>query len=282
MASTIHSNITNLYYKNASQALKGGAMGKGTAAGLAGKADKGDKADKPKDPFMEKYGGDFDVELSKDGLAALEQQRMKIVGKADKDGGTPSAEDRLSDKAKDYLAKLREKYGDYDFIIADDVNDPKAMDQATKQYSVILRGDELERMANDEEYAAGVMEKVESAIDMTKRIEEKGELGEGVHFKRISITFDDDGNMKLFAELEKMSEQQKERMEKAKEKREEEEAKADKEKEKEKGEEKKPMSLQRTRVEASSEEELLEKILGIDWNEIPAGPVHPAHHGHME
>lgn len=257
MASTINTNITNLYYKNASQALKGGAMGKG--------ADKAGKGEQGKDPFMEKYGGDFNVELSEDGLAALENQRMKVVGKGEQDGGNLSAEDRLSDKAKDYLAKLREKYGDYDFIIADDVNDPKAMDQATKQYSVILRGDELERMADDEEYAAGVMEKVESAIDMTKRIEEKGELGEGVQFKRISISFDDNGNMKLFAELEKMSEQQKERMEKAKEKRAEEKAEADKKEE----EEKNPLSVKRARVEASSEEELLEKLLGIEWDKIP-------------
>ena len=268
MASTINTNITNLYYKNANQAVKNGVFGKASAAGKADKADK--------DSFMEKYGGDFDVNISRDGLEALQNQRMKVVGKADDGKDSLSAEDRLSDKAKDYLAKLREQYGDYDFIIADDVNDPKAMDQATKQYSVILRGDELERMANDEDYAAEVMGKVESAIDMTKRIEEKGELGEGVQFKRISISFDDEGNMRLFAELEKMSEKQRERMEEAKEKRAEEKAEADKkaEKDKEAKEKEPPLSVKHARVEATSEEELLEKLLGIDWDNIPEDEKH--------
>ncbi|MBQ7478076.1 MAG: hypothetical protein IJT01_04140 [Selenomonadaceae bacterium] len=242
----------------------------GQAAKNASSANKGNNSDKAKDPFMEKYGGDFNVELSSDGLAALANQRKQELDNAGSQEESLNPEQKLSAKAQDYLAKLREQYGDYDFIIADDVNDPKALDQATKQYSVILRGDELERMANDEDYAAEVMGKVESAIDMTKRIEEKGELGEGVQFKRIAISFDDDGNMKLFAELEKMSEQQKERMEKAKEKRAEEKEEADKKAEKDKEADDKPKlgSVKHARVEATSEEELLEKILGIDWSKI--------------
>ena len=254
------SMITTNYQSNPYQ--KAGQMGKGVAG--AGKKENSEKA---KDP-MAQYGGDFEVELSKEGLAALATHRKKGADGA-RDGKEPlgAAEERLSPKAQEYLQKLREQYGDYDFFVADDVNDPRFLNQGTKAYSVILRGDELERMANDEDSAKEVMGKVESAVDMTKRIEEKGELGEGVKFKRISISFDDDGNMKLFAELEKMSEQQRERMEKAKEKRAEEKEEAAKKAEKDK--EKDPSPMKRTWVEATSEEELLEKISGINWEEIP-------------
>ena len=256
----INTNYQQTFYKNAAQLRKSAA-----------EPGKGNGSRKAEDP-MAKYGGDFDVEISREGLAALAKQRKQPIGGA-KEESVKSPEERLSAKAQDFLAKLREEYGDYDFIIADDVNDPKVLDQATKQYSVILRGDELERMANDEDYAKEVMGKVDSAVEMTKRIEENGELGEGVQFKRISISFDDDGNMRLFADLEKMTTQQKERMEAAKEKRAEEKKEAEKEKhlEKEKhpGKEKGAEAVKHTRIEASSEEELLEKLMNIDWDEIP-------------
>ena len=184
---------------------------------IGGKRDAGrkkgvEKEDKEKKPF----GEDFGVQLSDAGLAALELQRKQKA--KDEEGGETSliSEDKLSDKAKNFLSQLREKQG-------------------TKAYSVLLTNDEIEKMANDEEYAEKVMQRIESAVDMTKRIEEKGELGEGVHFKHISIAFDSDGNMKLFAELEKMSEKQKERMEKAKEKRAEEKDETEKAKDKDDG-----------------------------------------------
>ncbi len=217
------------------------------------------------------FGDDVSVELSGAGLALAAQQKQDVENEAEDDGKMHLAEDKLSDKAKDFLAKLREQYGDYDFFAVDRIGDPTdASIQGTKAYSVILTTDEIEKMANDEAYAAEVMEKVGSAVDMTKRIEEKGELGEDVRFKHIAITFDNDGNMKLFAELEKMSEKQQERMEAAKEKRAEEKEEADRKKEKEAvGEEKeRPMGIKSFKVEASTEEELLEKILGIDWDKV--------------
>ena len=112
------------------------------------------------------------------------------------------------------------------------------------------------------------MKKVNDAVDMTKRLEEK--LGDDVRFRHISIAFDDQGNMKLFAELEKLSEKQKERLEAAKEKKAEEKEAAEKpDKEKEKEEDEEP--FWRVKLEAASEDELMEKILGINWDEIMAG-----------
>ena len=256
MANNINTNYS-MYQKTLSQV--GGKRDAGRKKGVGGE-------EKEKKPF----GDDFGVQLSDTGLAALELQRKQQA--ENEDGGETSiiSEDKLSDKAKDFLAKLREKYGDkYDFFAVSSIEDPRTMDlQGTKAYSVLLTNDEIEKMANDEEYAEKVMQRVESAVEMTKRIEENGELGEGVQFKHISISFDSDGNMKLFAELEKMSEKQRERMEKAKEKRAEEKEEAEKAKDKDDGEDDDP-GVKRVRLEATSEEELMEKILGIDWDKIP-------------
>lgn len=233
---------------------------------------KKDAAHEAKKPFKG-FGDSSSVELSDEGLAALEaesaaRRASMMVKENNSDETSLITEDKLSDKAKAFLDKLREKYGDkYDFFAVGSIEDPRAKSlTGTKAYSVILTNDEIEKMANDEEYADEVMKKVESAVDMTKRIEEKGELGEGVKFKHISIAFDNDGNMKLFAELEKMSEKQRERMEKAKEKRAE-EAEADEKAEKEKKPEHHPHAKS-VWLKADSEEELLEKIAGVDWDSI--------------
>ena len=236
-------------------------------------AHKKDAPHEAKKPFKG-FGDSSSVELSDEGLAALEAESVArragmIVRENNSDETSLITEDKLSDKAKAFLENLREKYGDkYDFFAVGSIEDPRTRSlTGTKAYSVILTNDEIEKMANDEEYAEKVMQRSESAVDMTKRIEEKGELGEGVHFKHISIAFDSDGNMKLFAELEKMSEKQKERMEKAKEKRAEEKDEIEKAKDKDDG--KDDPGVKRVRLEATSEEELLEKIMGVDWDKIP-------------
>ena len=210
----------------------------------------------------------FDVNFSAEGLAALAESKKDspVTGIEQKESENQAKigdEDKLSDKAKDFLGKLREKYGDYDFFVAEKIGDPQEyMNQSSKAYTVILTNDELERMANDEEYADKIMGKVDSAVDMTKRIESNGQLGEGVQLKQIAISFDNEGNMKLFAQLEKMSEEQQERLKEAQEKRAEEQKEEDDEKPDRLG------SPQTVNLEATSEEELLEKILNIDWNAL--------------
>ena len=148
--------------------------------------------------------------------------------------------------------------------MADDVDNPLDMASSTKRYSVILSSQELERMAEDEEYADKVMGQVDKAIGVADKLSESGELGEGVSFSKIAVSIDEEGNMKLFAELERASQEQAERLEAAKEKK----AQEAKEKEKEEESQEPQPLLQRFRLEASSEEELLEKILGIDWSKI--------------
>lgn len=170
----------------------------------------------------------------------------------------------MSAKAQDYLKQLREKYGDFDFVVADDMSDPQSLTKGnTKNYSVILSTEEIEHMAVNEEYEKKVMGQVDSAVEKLTNIAEKAELGEGVQFDYLAASFDDEGNMKLFAGLKKLSEEQQERAEKAKEKRAEESEESDDD-----SEEELPAASQRVQLEADSVEDMLEKILGINWDEV--------------
>ena len=208
--------------------------------------------------FAAQYAGNFTVELSDGGLSALAAQQKNSVD----DSATSADEQKLSATAKDYLKTLREKYGDYDFVIADDMSDPQSLTAGnTKSYSVILSTEEIEKMATDEEYAEKVMGQVDKATGMMDSVLEQAELSDGVQFTSLSVSIDDEGNMKLFASLEKISEEQQERVEKAKEKRAEEEKDSDDEAEE------LPTASQKVELEADSLEEMLEKIFGIKWDE---------------
>lgn len=225
--------------------------------------DKETKADK--EPFAQ-YSQDAVVDLSADGRAAYEKQIQAAVKAFVEENGSDGAEARqpeLSSKAQDLLGRLQDQYGDkYDFFVVDSEEDLQNFQgQGTKGYSVVFTKDELEHMANDEEYAKKVMDTVDSIVGMTKKMEESGELGEGVKLKSVMISVGEDGNMKLLAQLEKMSEEQTERLEKAKEKRAE-------EKQAEEEKEANAPPVKWAQVEASSMDELLEKILGIEWDKI--------------
>ena len=174
-------------------------------------------------------------------------------------------EQKLSAKAQDYLAKLRDQYGDYNFVVSNDMDTTKTLG-SDKEYSVMFTTEELEKMADDDEYAEKVMGQVGKAVDMLKNISEK-DLGEGVQFSQLGVSFDSEGNMKIFAQLEKLSEEQQKRLEEAREKRAEEqkEAKTDKEP----VDDGMPVVFKSADVEAANEEELLTKIFGIKWDEIP-------------
>ena len=199
------------------------------------------------------------VDISEDGLNALEQSQNTAQ----------TDETKLSAKAQSYLENLRKKYGDYDFFVSDNL-DAAQTTGSSKEYSVIFTTEELEKMAEDDEYAEKTMGNVGKAVDVLKNISEK-DLGEGVQFSQLSVSIDDEGNMKLFAQLEKLSEEQAARLEEAKQKRAEEK--------KEAAENNQPPEKEQSDftqilfkaadIEADSEEELLAKIFGIDWSQIP-------------
>ena len=200
----------------------------------------------------------YNLNLSPEGLAALQnQENADSIDTGIFEGAqTDSTESKLSAKAQAYLEKLREQYGDdYDFIIADDVDDPQSLTaNSTKKYSVILSSEELEKMADDEDYAQTMLGKIDDAVKTAENvIEQAGQ--NGVQLNNLTISFDAEGNTKLFATLEKLSESQQERLDAAKEKRAE---------EAEEAEDEKPLQMT---IEADSEESFLEQLLNLEWSQ---------------
>ena len=177
-----------------------------------------------------------------------------------------SSEDKLSAKAQKYLESLRKDNSDFDFIIADKGDDFQGLvKQSNKEFTVIFSSAELERMASDEKYAQEKLSVVNTSVRMSDRINKEfgferawGKTGNnGTILNKLTIAFDDDGKMSLFADLEKVTEKQQEWLEKIKEKRAE-----------EKQNDKKEVSVKRTTFQACSEEELLKKIAELDWSKI--------------
>ena len=242
MTNAINNNYF-LQYQNAAQ------LGKQAAAT--------DKSADAQNPFAN-YTADATVEISDAGLKALTESQ-----------GVQNDEEKLSTKAQGFLESLRKKYGDYDFVVSNDSDTSKTLG-GTKDYSVIFTTEELEKMADDDEYAQKVMGHVGEAVDILKGLSEK-DLGEGVQFSQLSVSIDSDGNMKLFAQLEKLTAEQKERFEAAKEKRAEEQKAAEEkaQADKEPPDDGMPVVFKSADVEADSAEELLNKIFGIDWSKIP-------------
>ena len=159
-----------------------------------------------------------------------------------------SSEDKLSSKAQKYLETLRKDNADFDFIIAD-------------------KGDDFGGLVDqsDEKYAREKLSTVKTAVEMSDKINEQFGFerawgttdNSGTVLNKLTMSFDDDGKMTLFADLEKITEKQKERLEELKEKRAE-----------EKKQEKKDVTVKRTTIQANSKEELLEKISELDWSKI--------------
>lgn len=199
---------------------------------------------------LQQPDNNYNLSLSAEGLDALQNQDA-----ADNvDTGIFTSKE-LSPKAQALLEKLREQYGDYDFVVADNVDDPQALTaNSDKKYSVILSSDELEKMANDEEYANEVMGKVEDAVKTADSVIEKAGL-EGVQISQLTISFDENGNTKLFATLEKLSESQQQRLEAAKERAAE-------------SEDEESVQPARVTIEAEDEESFLEQLLQIDWENL--------------
>ena len=254
MANTIGMNYSTLF------------KSVGTADRRTSSSGKNSSAEKD---VVAQYGGNYSVELSDSGLNALAQLTKNSVDDSDAKNVLVD-EKKLSAKAQNLLDKLRDKYGDYDFIIADNVDDPQSLTgQSTKGYSVILSSEEIEKMAEDEDYADKMMGYVDKAVGVIDHLFEES-LEEGVQFGSITASIDDEGNMKLFASLEKMTEEQQERFEKLKEKRAEEKEKAESKTDEETDSEKEveTVSAKTAKVEADSAEELLKKIFEIDWDNI--------------
>lgn len=239
--------------------------------------------------LMKKYDSEAYAEYSKlpDSASDASHSRLQFLAKWEdkikkglKDGTissdgvnntSKSNESQLSKKAQEFLKNLRKQYGDYDFFVGNSTDNLKALAKSgTKAFSIIFSNEELERMANDADYAKEKLQSMEQAVKMSEQISKQFGHGKAdSEVTKIGIVFNDDGTTSFFAELEKSSAKQREQLEKSIEDRR--AAKKEEAKRAEKGigsYAKSNPDTKRTSVEANSIEELLKKIRGIDWDAI--------------
>lgn len=168
----------------------------------------------------------------------------------------------LSREAKDLLKELQQKYGNMDFIVGDFETEEEAasyLARGTKDYSVLMSVEELEEMAKDSSSKKEGMNKIENARNqlayMQTQLDESGE-----NVKKLGVVFEKDGTTTLFASMEKVNEQQRERQE---------EALEAKKAEKSAANTNTPYKrTKETTVKATTVEELLEKIRSVDWDSV--------------
>lgn len=198
-------------------------------------------------------------------------------------------ESGLSEKAQKLLNKLRSTYTNVDFMVADsDTGDEakQVLSQYTREYSVLLTTDEIEKMASDEQFEKEYLSQIETAIGVTDNINEQYDMSQSFESKggytvvsKYGVMVDADGKATLFADLNKLSDAQKEYLEKHREKVKEEkkaeEAKAEKKEAEERleeiAEEADPFDEpveKSVRIEASNIHELLEKIKNLNWDDV--------------
>lgn len=182
----------------------------------------------------------------------------------------------LSRAAQKLLKELQKSYKNMDFIVADYETDEEAaalLSRGKEEYSALISADELEKMAADENVKKKNLEILDGAVSRLDEMKTKlGDKADDV--TRIGITIGDDGEVSFFAELEKSSAKQRERIEKQREDRKE-EAKDAKKTEADEYRAHGKNAEKRTTVFASTVEELAEKIANIDWNTIKEETYNP-------
>lgn len=187
----------------------------------------------------------------------------------------------LSDKARALLEEMKKRYGNMDIIVAGYENEEDAkgyLSRSMKEFSVLIDPEELERMAEDDTLKQKNFSIIEDAEQSLKAM--KGQLEEsGEDVVRVGINIDNNGEVTYFADLQKLSDAQKERIEKLKEEKAE-EKKADKKKghgTKSPAELSNPSFMEpykKTQVQAASVQELMQKIQSVNWDEVPVNDRH--------
>ncbi len=159
--------------------------------------------------------------------------------------GTVVGNVNLSDKAKEYYAKLKEKFGNVDFVLVSKDMKEQVEANASRYGSsakpiVLIDDEKIEKMANDPAYAKkyeGIIESSLSKLEAARNTL----AASGATIKNFGMSVGEDGKTSFFAVLEKASDAANKIREKniAKHKAEkaEEKKKAEKEKEKERLEE---------------------------------------------
>lgn len=125
------------------------------------------------------------------------------AGLRDKMTVSSSSTQKLSSTAQSYLERLKNKYGNMDFIIADYDTDEEAdslLAGGKGEYNVLITPDLLEKMAADESVAAQYEGVIESSVSDIKTA--RSELGEDADMvESFGITLNSDGTVSITAKL---------------------------------------------------------------------------------
>lgn len=193
----------------------------------------------------------------------------------------------LSEEAKDYLATLKEKFGDIDFFVADCATDEEMsryFQMGSKKYSCVISSSLIEKMATDEEARTKYEAIIDGADEQMEEMKEaaKEELGENEAKKieYVGFTIDDNGVVNYFARLKTANESYHAKLKEKRAEAKEEEKKAKQEENEKKAQEKKEEEKQTGHpkdeefwVKSDSKEGLIEairKALGLTKkNETP-------------
>ena len=131
--------------------------------------------------------------------------------------GKTIGEPKLSDEAKKYYEKLKEKYNNMDFILVDSECKDYAQANAAKYANplktvVLIDEEKIERMATDEEYRKKYEAILTGASAQLSQMQEKFDSA-GVSVKGFGIQINDDGTASYFAVLQKAADNQRARIE---------------------------------------------------------------------
>lgn len=126
-----------------------------------------------------------------------------------------NGEGKLSKKAADFLAKLREERPDFDFQVASGKDLRALATDTDKEYSVIFDAEELEKMADDENYAKEKLGHLDTIVEMSDKITKDAGfaslLGENAtgnfYADLISFSVKDSGEITIFADIKKAAEE---------------------------------------------------------------------------
>ena len=146
---------------------------------------------------------------------ASKQQTDKTSQVEKKDTKEVQSQKGLSEKAKNLLKELKKKYHNMDFTVARTTSDEEAselMSYGTKEYSVLIDPDELEKMANDEEYLKEQMAVLDDAPGKLKDLREQMKEQMKDRFdevKTLGISLGADGKVSFFAYLEQTKQTEK-------------------------------------------------------------------------
>ncbi len=203
------------------------------------------------------------------GAAAQSRKTAKADDKkTDETKKTNSNSVQLSDKAKALLQELKKTYNNADIYVAEYETDEEAaeyLSRGSKDFSVLIDPEELERMAADDEVKKKNLNLLDESLGkLSEMKEELKETGREDEVVTLGVNIGKDGQVSYFAELEKSGERTKEFVDKMLEDKKEANAeKADKVQDKYNFEHSK-----RATVSANSVDELLEQIKNFNWDNV--------------